>query len=92
MNAIYEYICNSEECLFTLTDFLDEIRLRKMYKPHIHTIKSHLEKKYGQNIIITSRQNKQILICLLTNVHRPLETALDAKNSMTKAEEIESII
>ena len=84
MNAIYEYICNSEECLFTLTDFLDEIRLKKLFEPDIRTIKAHLEKKYGQNIVISSRQKKETLICLLVNVHTPFETAF--KNPMTEIE------
>ena len=58
------YLCleeNAEECQFSLDDLLNQIEGE--YRPDIHTVKTRLLKKYGDDILIVESANKPTIVC-----------------------------
>lgn len=63
MQYIFSYLeQNSEECQFSLNELMTKIE--GDYRPHIKTVKTHLLKKYGDDILITVAANKAPVVCL----------------------------
>ncbi|XP_071642214.1 uncharacterized protein [Temnothorax longispinosus] len=61
---VCHYIEENDECQFTLTELLDEM---KEYKPKPETLKSKLLKRYGEKIMIHEKNGRPTLICFRGN-------------------------
>lgn len=72
MECIYSYLSeNSDECQFSLDELLKTIK--GPYLPDIRTVKSHLNKKFGDDIIITDLGScKGAIVCYKNIGHKIL--------------------
>jgi len=74
MEDVFTFLENSDgECQFSLDELMDKIKGN--YRPDKKTVKAHLLKKYGSDIIITFSPNKMPVVCFKNTGYKILNDA-----------------
>ncbi|KMQ84700.1 hypothetical protein RF55_17294 [Lasius niger] len=81
---VCHYIEENDECQFTLTELLDEM---KAYTPEPETLKSKLLKRYGEKIIIHEKTGRPTLVCFRGNDYEALIDSWYNNKGKTEKEE-----
>lgn len=74
MEYIYTYLENNDgECQFSFDELIDQIK--GDHRPDNKTVKAHLLKKYGGDIIIAFSKNKKLVVCFKNTGYKILNDA-----------------
>ncbi|XP_052758830.1 uncharacterized protein LOC128202453 [Galleria mellonella] len=91
MEEIYDFMLSSEECQFTMTQLIEAVQICDVI-PHEDTIKNHLKKRFGNQIVISSRIGGVTYVCFSTTLYDILTDSWRKQKSKTIEEEENALI